>query len=147
MEFTFSDIVGTTSLYFGLVSLLGSIFFFSLTQWLNDVLANKATWEKIKATDLLKKDTQSRLNCYFQAKKNYSFVTGLAWFLISLFMVLIEYKIIQIYYEAGVDIQNHLCKYIIRPSIYFISIYFLLSIVFLVIGFKKSHKIINEYSK
>lgn len=145
MEITFSDSISITSLYFALVSLLGSIFFFSISQWLSDIMGNSAAWKALKDIDPDKKEIQARLGCYHSAKKSSSFVTILVWFVISSFLIFIEYNIYQIYFGVDTVIQCHLYRYVILPSMIFIVLYFILSILFISIGYYKSNKIVNEY--
>ena len=124
MKFSFGDVIGTASLLFGLVGLLGTFFFVSLTQWLSSVLATRATWRKLIAHDPDGKQYGPRLDCYHKAKESRSFVTIIAWFVITAFLWFVTEKLQGLKANVAQQSWDLLAQFVIEPCRIFFFVYF-----------------------
>jgi hypothetical protein len=140
-----SDVIATASLLFALVGLLGTFFFVSLTQWLSGILATSAAWNVIVARDPDKKEYSSRLDCYFKAKESRSWATFVAWIVITAFLAFIMTKLMVLASTVEEDGRSIIENYVVGPCKLFFIVYLVLSIAFIVIGFRKSSQVIKSF--
>jgi hypothetical protein len=145
MDMSISDVIGTASLLFALVGLLGTFFFVSLTQWLSGVLANRAAWNVIVARNPNKKEFGSRVDCYYKAKESRSWATVVAWFVITAFLAFIMYKLVILMGSVKADGRPMIESYVVGPCGLFFIVYLVLSLAFMVIGFWKSSEVIRAF--
>jgi hypothetical protein len=147
MEISFADIISLSSLLFALVGLLGTFFFFSLTQWLNGILANTAAWNALVAHDPDGKEYATRLDCYYKAKESRSWVTLVAWMAITLFLGFIMMKVSGLESTVQAESRERMAELVVRPCQIFFSVYFVLSVLFLGVGMCKSKKVLDAFEK
>ena len=147
MAIAFSDVISLAGLLFALVGLLGTFFFFSLTQWLNGVLANIAAWKALVAHDPDGKDYAARLDCYHRAKESRSWVTLVAWLAISAFLGFIMVKVTALQSDVPPDSRKLMAELVVRPCQIFFIVYLVLSLIFLGVGMRKSAQVVNAFEK
>jgi hypothetical protein len=140
-----SDVIAIASLLFALVGLLGSFFFFSLSQWLSEILANSAAWDLIRALDPERKESGARLDCYHKAKESQSWATVLSWLVITTFLGFIMYRLILLGDAVQTNSRSFISEFVIQPCFVFFIIYCLLSLFFIAVGFAKSSRITSQF--
>ncbi|MBV8278260.1 MAG: hypothetical protein JO170_23780 [Verrucomicrobia bacterium] len=143
---SFSDLISLASLLFALVGLLGTFFFFSLTQWLNAILANNAVWNALVAHDPDGKEYAPRLDCYYKAKESRSWVTVVAWVAITAFLRFIVLKMTLLASTVQAE-RDQITDLVLRPCQIFFGVYLLLSLVLLIVGWRKSAQVIDAFKK
>ena len=140
----FSDAIEIAGLYFTLISILSSIFFINLINWLISIYSLEARWEKVKNKIPTENFFHDRLDCFVDAKFFSNILNLISWLIISAFLTLI---IIKLEFLRMIFPINEFIPFTIFLSIpiyYFMAIYFLASILTLILGYSKANSLKKE---
>jgi len=140
----FSDAVAVASLYLALVGLLSTFFYIQLGQWLNGILGTDSKWHQVKGRTPESNYFDKRLECYFEAVQAYSPWTFLGWAAVTSFLIIVGLFLHIL--QSGLPPADavFLSFYVSTPGYFFLGIYLLLSVVMLVIGYRKAKQLRDD---
>jgi len=144
---SFQDAISIAGLYLALVGLLSTFFFVQLGQWLNSILATEAKWLQVAEREPMSQFFDKRLECYYEAVQSSSWWTLVGWFAITVFLVTVGVFLEILRSHLGASNAAIVYMYVSVPCYIFLSIYLVLSIAMLVIGYQKSREVVSNAKK
>jgi hypothetical protein len=144
MAFSLQDVMGIASLYLALVGLLGAFFSIQLGQWLIGIYGTEAKWQQIKDRKPKEQYFDRKLECYYQSVQSSSRSTLFLWVVVTAFLLIIVYFMEILRSSLNIEDSMTFFIYISIPCYIFTSIYLIVSLGMLFIGYSKSKSIRDE---
>ena len=138
MPQNFGTVLSIVRFYFSLVGLLGSLFFVHLGNWYKDISTTQQKWKRFKNLDLRDK----HIECYLEAFDEKNPLSYIGFILLTGFMLILG--VFSELLRQYIPPQETLALYMYLPVYLFFLIYFVASMSYLIMGYRKVNKLFNE---
>jgi hypothetical protein len=138
MEATFGTVLSIIGFYLSLISLLGSLFFIHLANWYKDISTTEQKWTRFKQLDARDK----HIECYLEAFDEKSPVPLVGFVLLTTFMVILG--AFSLYLRPMIRGEGSLESFLYVPMFLFFALYFVSSMLFLVLGYRKVRRLFQR---
>jgi hypothetical protein len=135
---TSPDVTATIGFMLTLIGLIGTFFYVQLSNWLREILELNSKWELNKIGDTEPRK-QGRLECKFQLRRLLNHIPALIAILISIFIIALI--VIAKNLIAATQPQPAVVPYYKTAAIWFLIIYFSLTIYLLLHGYIVGYKL------
>ena len=143
MNLDLSTALSISGFLFTLVGLLSSVFLISISKWLSEIYANGAKWELLKNLDPESLNYGERLSCYYHAKEACSWVTWVSWVIITGFLFYVQCSLF--FFEIEEESLGFYSTYIKWPSTIFYTLYVGFTGLFLILGYRRSRGLLQDF--
>jgi hypothetical protein len=141
MEAQFGTVLSIIGFYLSLISLLGSLFFIHLGNWYKDISTTEQKWTRYKLLDTRDK----HIECYLEAFDEKSPVPLVGFVLLTAFMVVLGVFALNL--RALITGAGSLESYLYVPMFLFFALYFVGSMIFLVLGYRKVSRLFQSIDR
>jgi hypothetical protein len=138
MSNDFGTILSIVGFYFSLVSLLGSLFFIHLGNWYKDIGTTEQKWTRYKNVEM----RERHIECYLEAFDEKSPLAWISFTLLTVFMIILGFfaENLRLTLPAG----NSIAVFLYLPVYLFFSLYFVGSMLYIVLGYRKVRRLYRE---
>lgn len=141
MTENFGTVLSIIGFYFSLVGLLGSLFFVHLGNWYKDISTTEQKWKRFKNLDV----RDRHIECYLEAFDEKNPLSYVGFILLTSFMIILG--VFAQFLRQYLPAEETLTSYMYLPIYLFFAIYFIASMIYLVLGYRKANRLLSEIDK
>jgi len=134
-----TSIVSILGFYLSLTSLLASFFFVHITNWYLRIVAASVSWEQVK---LIEQGRAQWVDCLIKARVERSPQPLFIFLLFAIFLGTLAYFAYEIQFDNPINVN--LVYFLYRPGSIFLVVFYVVSIVYLIVGYVKVQDLVSE---
>jgi hypothetical protein len=134
-----TSIVSILGFYLSLTSLLASFFFVHITNWYLRIVAASVSWDQVRS---IEQGYAQWVDCLIKARVERSPQPFFIFLLFAIFLGTLAYFASEL--RSSNPINEELVYYLYRPGSIFLAVFYVVSIIYLIVGYAKVNTLVRE---